>query len=160
MDLLRAINHGIAQSGAQVILDRPNAKQRATSRHHEQIAAAVAATRKQWLNALQVDETAAWMSIYEQRPDVLRGVCAILTLAALAREHDDGNLDAPQVRVIRGAVSAVEQSGKAGSVITPELTQALSTAARMATEIVNTCSQGAIEHACAYLSSFAKQLGS
>lgn len=153
MDLFKVLDRGVARSGSAAILKRPNAQQRRQSQ-------AIAKTRKQWLQALMVDETAAWMSTYEERPDVLRGLCTVLTLAALAKENDDGHADSPEVRVIRGAVSAAEQAGKAGSVITPDTAQALSSAARMARDIVVLSSEGAIAQACVQLNYFVRQIGS
>lgn len=160
MDLLNFVNGGIRRSGASSILARPNAQQRAAQRYSREVAKAIAATRAQWIYALQVDETAAWMSLYEQRQDVLRGLTTVMSLAALCKEYDDGHPDSPEVRIIRGALSAVEQAAKAGNVITGDVARALSSAARTATQVCNECTDRAIEHACSYLSSFVKHLGS
>lgn len=159
MDLMAFINNGTRRYTGE-ILARPTSKQRAQERHAKQVAAAIAATRKQWMYALQVDETAAWMSTYEQRPDVLQGLTTVLSLAALAKRFDDGHDDSPEVRIVRGALSAVEQCGKAGATLDPATNRALSSAARVATQLVNEASDAGIEHACTYLSSFVKQLGS
>lgn len=151
MDLFTFVNHGAAKSGAHHILARPNAQQRADEKR---LKGALAKTRAQWLEALLVDETAAWMSTFEKRPDVLRGLTTVLSLAALAKSHDDGNLDSPTVRVIRGAVNAVEECGKAGSVLTPLTVQALSSAAKQARTVIEACTDAAIQHACVTLRAF------
>lgn len=149
MNLFTAFNKAIERSGALTILSRPNAQQRAVTQ-------AVAKARAQWLDALLVDETAAWMSTYQQRPDVLRGLTAVLGLAALAKQHDDGHGDSAHVRVIRGALSTVEQCGKAGGSLTTETVQALSIAAKHAREVIEHCSDAAIQAACTHLDTIAR----
>jgi hypothetical protein len=149
VNLFSLIDKGVAHSGAGAILARPNARQRAVTR-------ALDKSRKDWIYGLQVDETAAWMSRYEENPQVLRGLSALLSLAALAKEHDDGHLESPEVRVIRGALSAIEQSGFQGSHITQETAQALSTAARVGREILAVCSNAAIARAAEYLDSITR----
>ncbi len=106
-------------------------------------------TRQQWLDALLVDETRAWMSLGERQPEVLSGLAVLLTLAGMVQAQDLGHTDTPENRVIRGALSACEQCALAGSVITPDHARALSSACRMARGIVAAGSRGAIKRAAA-----------
>lgn len=157
MNLFDIINNGIAHSGSKAHLaSRRSDKQNAVAQKR---AAAVTATREKWLYALQVDETRGWMSLYETQPEVLKGLVTVLSLVALAKEHDAGNLDSPDVRVIRGAVSAATQAADGGSVLSPETLKALSSAAGMARQILSACTDAAIERACTYLSGFLKLQG-
>lgn len=112
--------------------------------------------RQLWLSKLLVDETRAWMSVSESDRGTLSGLCVLLTLAGLAHAHDTRNADAPAVRVIRGAISAAEQCGKAGAVITPDVARAFSAACEHAREILKTCSRDSIQHAATYIDKVTK----
>ncbi len=69
----------------------------------------------------------------------------LLALAGFCYLHDGHDQDAPAIRVIRGAISAGEQCGHGGSVITREAAQAFASAASWAREIFRTASLGAIK---------------
>ena len=107
--------------------------------------------RQMWLNKLLVDQTRAWLSLQESDRQVLSGLSVLLTLAGLAHAYDKRSDDTPQIRVIRGAISAAEQCAKAGAVITPDHARAFSAACEHAREILKTCSRAAIQHAAVYL---------
>lgn len=141
MNLFSLINKGVASSGAAAILSRPKAPER-------QLARSLTQTRAQWRNALLVDETAAWMSTYQQDERVLTGLVTVLTLCAMAREHDDGHSESAEVRVIRGAISAATQAAGQRFLITPDTVKAMSVAATRARQIVDTCSDAGIAQAC------------
>lgn len=152
MNLFAVINRGIAHSGSDgLTMRRLQAKERRLidARHD-----AIAQARELWANALLVDETRAWLEIEARSPEVLSGLTSVLTLAALAKSHDDGDQDSREVRVIRGAISAAEQCGKADAVITAEYARSIRVATREAADIVKTCTDAAIEHAARYLSNY------
>jgi hypothetical protein len=101
--------------------------------------------RKEWMSALLADETRAWMNLGRVDRAALRGVLGLLALAGFCHLHDGHDQDAPDMRVIRGAISAGEQCGLAGSVITREAAQAFAVAASRAREIFQTASLAAIK---------------
>ena len=101
--------------------------------------------RRDWMSALLADETRAWMNLGQVDRGALRGVLGLLALAGFCHLHDGHDQDAPAMRVIRGAISAGEQCGHAGSVITREAAQAFAAAASRAREIFSTASLGAIK---------------
>lgn len=115
---------------------------------------AIAEARQLWLDKLTVDQTRAWMEIDVSTPGVLNGLTALLTLAGLAKAFDDKHQDSPEVRVIRGAISAAEQCGKGGAVMTPAFAQAFHSAVNLASGVIKTCTAGAIAHASNYLSQY------
>lgn len=146
MDFFKFVGHGVALAG--------NPQQRIQAerdaRELRQRKKVVGDARALWLNALLVDETRGWMEVLQESRAVLSGLCVVLGLAAFARSKDAGDSDA-QVRVIRGAVSAIQQAGEAGSVITTDLLGAVASAARVGKEIFESCSDEAIEHAAHHM---------
>lgn len=108
---------------------------------------AINATRRQWLNALLVDQTRAWMDLGERQPEVLTGLAVVLTCAGFVEAHDAG-ADTPRLRVIRGAISAAEQCAQQrGNRIQAADAKAFSAAARHAAEIIQAGTPAAIVHA-------------
>jgi len=101
--------------------------------------------RREWMSALLADETRAWMNLGQVDRGALRGVLGLLALAGICHLHDGHDQDAPAMRVIRGAISAGEQCGNSGSVITREAAQAFASAASRAREIFQTASLAAIK---------------
>ena len=101
--------------------------------------------RREWMSALLADETRAWMNLGQVDRGALRGVLGLLALAGICHLHDGHDQDAPAMRVIRGAISAGEQCGNSGSVITREAAQAFASAATRAREIFQAASLGAIQ---------------
>lgn len=101
--------------------------------------------RRDWMSALLADETRAWMNLGQVDRGALRGMLGLLALAGFCHLHDGHDQDAPAMRVIRGAISAGEQCGHAGSVITREAAQAFATAASRAREIFRAASLDAIK---------------
>jgi hypothetical protein len=104
--------------------------------------AAIDKARAQWLNALMVDETRAWMSLGEADRGCLSGLVAVLVLAGMAHTRDAGTVDTLELRIIRGAISAADQCGRAGSVIDEPTARAFQTACFHA--IISACSREAI----------------
>lgn len=146
MDFFKFVGRGVALAGDPA--KRIQAEKDARAQQYVQ--KVVRDARAMWCNALTVDETRGWLSVLEKSPEVLNGLCIVLGLAAFARARDAGEDDA-QVRVIRGAVSAIQQAGSAGSVITHELLVSVASAARTGKQIVDTCTDDAIEHAAHYM---------
>lgn len=109
------------------------------------------AARTQWLNALLVDQTRAWMSINEADRATLSGLAALLTLACGAHLYDHrrtpGAIDSPTVRILRAGISTAHQCGQAGSVITQLHASSLSHAADRAAAVIQHASRAAIQHA-------------
>lgn len=101
--------------------------------------------RREWMSALLADEARAWMNLGQVDRGALRGVLGLLALAGICHLHDGHDQDAPAMRVIRGAISAGEQCGHGGSVITREAAQAFAAAASRAREIFQTASLAAIK---------------
>lgn len=107
--------------------------------------------RKRWINALYADTTRAWMDLGQDGKSVLNGLVLALTLAGMAKVYDAGSESNPDVRVIRGAISAAEQCAKEGCVLKADHAKAMTAAAYRAIEIVRACSWEDIVHACDYL---------
>lgn len=143
MNIFNLVNRGIKQSG----LAERQARQAAEAR-----ASAVASARQQWQRALTADQVRAWMNVGTQDKQVLSGFASVLTLAGMAKVFDDRNTESVEIRIIRGAISAIEQCGRtADSVISAADARAFSAAAGHGIEIVKTCSDEAICHAAEYL---------
>ncbi len=116
-------------------------------KHSNKVLKSAEAARRQWLNALLVDQTRAWMDIGESQPEVLRGLGLMLTAAGFAHAFDARNVDTPEINVIRGAISTIEACGHNDSVITEQAARTLSLAATRATELIQAASVDAILHA-------------
>lgn len=116
-------------------------------RHPPAVVKAAEKARREWLDALLVDQTRAWLSLGESQPDVLSGLATVLTLAGMVHVFDTRNADTPDLRVIRGAISAATQSAAAGSVLTAADAGAFSAAAQRAEAIIRAASADAIIHA-------------
>jgi hypothetical protein len=111
------------------------------------VAVACEATRAQWLNALLVDQTRAWMAIGEADEDTLTGMTTMLAIAGMADVFDSRSADTPALRVIRGAISASDQCKQRGCVVRVEDARAWSAAAERAVGIIQHCTHGAIQSA-------------
>lgn len=116
-------------------------------RRQARIATASETARRQWRNALLVDQTRAWMSIGENEAGVLSAMVTMLTIAGFAHVHDVRNTDTTDLRIIRGAISAATQCLQAGGTVTVADARAFSAAAARADAILETASIGAIAHA-------------
>lgn len=108
---------------------------------------AVESTRLQWLNALLVDQTRTWMSLGEQAPDILNAMAAMMTVVGFVHVYDTQNADTPELRVIRGAISAATQCYAAGCVLTAADAQAFRAACDRARTIIEAGTPAAIIHA-------------
>lgn len=139
MNIFALVNRGVRLSGGNEV-DRQIEKARQT-----------------WLDKLMVDEIRAWGSIHEEDMGALTGLLTLLTLAGMAHAYDAGTVDTPEVRIIRGAISAAEQCGAAGSVITAEHARAFSAACIHARAAIKAASPAAIQHAAQYLHNLAHQ---
>ena len=97
--------------------------------------------RKAWKNALLVDQTRAWMDLGERQVEVLRGFSVTLALAGLALAYTDRTEASPQSRIMRGAMSCIEQCClHADAVVTPADALALGNAAKAAIEVIDAAS--------------------
>lgn len=124
------------------ILDR-----RATERRRVAEAEALERARAQWLNALLVDQTRAWLSLGEEDRGVLTGLCTVLAMAGMVHTYETRTVETVELRIIRGAISAAEQAGNAGSVITVDTANAFRSACMHAEAILRAASHAAIAHA-------------
>ena len=104
-------------------------------------------TRVRWLDSLMVDQTRAWMNIGVRDLGVLEGMTTMLGIAGFAHVYDARNVDTPDLRIIRGAVSAAGQCLQTGGVVTLADAQAFSSAANRARSILEVASVDAIVHA-------------
>lgn len=101
--------------------------------------------RKAWKNALLVDQTRAWMDLGERQVEVLRGFSVTLSLAGLALAYSDRSEASPQSRIMRGAMSCIEQCClQADAVVTASDAKALSSAATAAMDAIDAASIDAI----------------
>lgn len=133
MNLFAMLNRGAAHAPAPKI-PKPHIK-------------AAEAARKQWLNALLVDQTRAWMSLGESEPELLSAMAAMLTIAGFAHVFDAKSADTADLRIIRGAISAAEQCSLSGSVMTLAHVQAFRSACDRAQRIIEGATVPAIIHA-------------
>lgn len=108
---------------------------------------AAEAARKQWLNALLVHQTGAWMSLGESQPETLNAMASVLTIAGFVHVFDTKSADTPDLRVIRGAISAATQAAKAGWVVLRPEAQAFRAACDRAHRIIEAGTVPAIIHA-------------
>lgn len=135
MNLFALLNRGAAHA--------PSEAQRARAK----IVEAAEAARKQWLDALVVDQTRAWMSIGQYEEGVLAAMATMLTIAGFTHVYDTKSIETADLRIIRGAVSAATQCMAAGGVVSVADAQAFSSAAKRADAIIRAASVDAIVHA-------------
>lgn len=117
-----------------------------STRRQKRIDDAAEQARSNWCDALLVDQTRAWLGIGERDMGVLSAFAVILTLAAFVQAYEASE-ETPDLRIIRGAISAAGQCSKAGGVITVQDAQAFSSAAQRADTIIRGASVGAITYA-------------
>lgn len=108
---------------------------------------AAEASRAQWLNALVVDELRAWEYVGDRDPSVIRSMSSMLTLAGFVHTYDKRSADTPDLRVIRGAISAAAQCAERGCRVSVDDARAFSSACQRAQQIINHGSVPAIIHA-------------
>lgn len=111
------------------------------------VAKAAEATRAKWLDALVADECRAWMGMGLADNGVVEGMTTMLAIAGFAHVYDTRDADTPDVRVIRGAISAAQACIEHGSVVQLADARAFSSAATRARAIIESASHGAIIHA-------------
>jgi len=145
MNLNAFIARGVALSGLQ-------------RRADAELAAQVEQARTRWLAALEVDELRTWMDVGQQSPEALNGLSYGLTLAALAAEHDEGP-DCPAVRVIRGALRALEDCARHRKArITATDARALSVGVTHARDALKGASHRAIQVAAEKMAGLAREV--
>ncbi len=116
-------------------------------RQRAKITLAAEGTRKQWLNALMVDETRAWMAIGDTDQGAIEGMVTMLAIAGFAHAYDAHDADTPDIRIIRGAISAADQCLQAGGVVTQADARAFSSAASRARAILESATVDGIVRA-------------
>lgn len=139
MNLFAFLNRGARH--ADILADR------ASQAHQLAIEQAAESSRAQWLNALLVDQTRAWMSVGEADLDVLTGLSIMLTIAGFCSMHDTKDAESPDLRVLRGAISAVTQCAASSGVVSVADARAFTSACTRASAIIEAASVGAIVHA-------------
>lgn len=135
MNLFALLNRGAAHA--------PTDAQRARAA----IEKAANETREKWLDALMVDQTRAWMGIGASDQSVIDGMTTMLAIAGFAHVYDAKSVDTPDLRVIRGAISAATHCAQTGSWITIDDARAFQSAATRAQAIIERASVDAIVHA-------------
>lgn len=113
-------------------------------RQRAKIEKAAEQQREKWRDALIVDATRAWLNIGEKDPGVIDGFVTMLAIAGFAYIHDHGQTDSPDIRIIRGAMSAAAQCAESGCKMTEDAARAMGIAARRADAIVIAASINAI----------------
>lgn len=104
-------------------------------------------SRKQWLDSILVDQIRAWDTVGRHEPGVLEAMATMLTLAGFVHVYDAKSDDTPDLRVIRGGISAATQCAKAGGVVTADDARAFSSACTRASDAIKAGSVPAIIHA-------------
>ena len=115
-------------------------KQRQSER--EENAAELA--RAKWLRALVSDQTRAWMNIGEKDAGLLQAFVVLMTIAGFVFAFNGSSVDDPDIRVIRGSVSAASQCSSSGCVISVDDARAFSSASQRAEKIIKAASVEAI----------------
>jgi len=118
-------------------------------RRRAKVTLAAETTRKQWLNALMVDETRTWMGVGEADRGAIEGMVTMLAIAGFAHAYDAHDADTVDLRIIRGAISAADQCMRMGAFITGAEAKAFSSAAGRARAILETASVDGIVRAAA-----------
>lgn len=116
-------------------------------RHSAAVVRAAEKTRAEWLDALLVSQTRAWMDLGDEQPDVLSSLAVVLTIAGFAHVYDTRRADTPELRIIRGAISAGTACSARGCRMSAADVRAISAAAGHATNIIKAASIDAILHA-------------
>lgn len=116
-------------------------------RHTKQQVKAAEQARKDWLNALMVDQTRAWLEIGDEAPDLVSAFAVLLTLGGFVIVYETKSADTPALRIIRGAISAAEQCSRNNCKISKEHAIAFNVAAAQASEAIKGASIDAIIHA-------------
>lgn len=104
-------------------------------------------SREKWLDAIMVDQIRAWDTVGKHEPGVLEGMATMLTLAVFVHVYDANTDDTPDLRIIRGAISAATQCAKAGGVVSVDDARAFSSACARAMDAIRAGSVPAIIHA-------------
>lgn len=116
-------------------------------RRQERINKKAEEARAKWINALQADECRAWLDLGQAQQKTLIGFSVMLALAGFVAAYDQRDVDSPDIRVIRGAISAIEQCTKRGHVLREVDVLSLQSAATRAKAIISAGSVAAICHA-------------
>lgn len=103
--------------------------------------------RALWLNALMVDQTRAWLSVDEESQELLNAMASILIISCMVLVFDQRKDDTPDIRVIRGAVSAATQRSQTRGAITADDVRAFSSACARAAKAIENGSVAGILHA-------------
>ena len=101
-------------------------------------------TRAAWLRALVSDQTRAWMNIGEKDAGLLQAFVVLMTIAGFVFAFNGSSVDDPDIRVIRGSVSAASQCSSSGCVISVDDARAFSSASQRAEKIIKAASVEAI----------------
>lgn len=104
-------------------------------------------SRERWLDAIMLDQIRAWDNVGRHEPGVLEGMATMLTLAGFVHVYDVKSNDTPDLRIIRGAISAATQCAKAGGVVSVDDARAFSSACARASDAIKAGSVAAILHA-------------
>lgn len=135
MDITKFWARGVGLSGLQ-------------QRKDDAVTKATEDTRAAWLKALGSDELRTWFDVGQQSTEPLRGLLVTLTIAGMCKTHDSGDESHPTVRVIRGAISTLDDCiGRRQAVISADDARALSAAVVHAKQAVEAASHKAIHHA-------------
>jgi len=138
MDITQFWGRGVRLSGVA---------ERQAAEKAQALEAGANASRKQWLDALLIDELRAWESVGESDRAALDGLLVVLTMAGLCRAHADGHEQSREVRIIRGGVRIIEDCVGKGCKIARVDAQGLSAAVDTARGVVVAASAQAIGHA-------------
>lgn len=107
--------------------------------------------REEWLSQLQTYETRSWIHVGNSDYEAIAGLMVVLTLAGLVDAYENLSTETPEIRVIRGAISALEQCLRRREIITPDAARAASSACNHAAVVIRRASPKAIQHASLYL---------
>lgn len=119
--------------------------------HEDQELKAAEELRLQWLHQLDADILRAWWNVTEIDKPLLSRMGVKFTLAGMCHVFDTREVDSVNVRMMRAAMSLIEQVGNQGSVLSAENVKSLEIASLRAKEVISSSSSYAILHAATTL---------
>lgn len=119
--------------------------------HHDQDLKVAEDLRAQWLAQLDADILRAWWNVSEIDKPLLSRMGVKFTLAGMCYVFDTREVDSVSVRMMRAAMSLIEQVGNQGSVLDTDNVKSLEIASLRAKEVIGSASPYAIVHAATTL---------
>ena len=104
--------------------------------------------RQQWLDALLLDQTRAWLDLGERQPEVLQGLAVLLTLGHLADGYEAGDGSVERRKSMATAMGrAQDAAAQRGCVLTAEDADVLHAGVMAAHAAIKQARPAALMHA-------------